>query len=273
MKSLIVVGLPVALAETPQPISIEQQPRYITALDGRAIVTQDGKALATRVQSLFLAMNLPAGLTVVGLPVGIGGAAGIDADSGVLNMGLISGLSVVALPASLAEVPTAVNATAVVSLNLSAGLSIADIVLLDPNIPVNSIAYGQSSVFAGTFAADNLSMTDKTLANTGAATDLGSPSWIKMDLGRNYGIAKVVIGTASSTIPGSWSKADTENKLVRYSSDNINWTTAFDTGTFPADGIYPFDVNFTARFIMIATPGTGYVALSEFYALAAGQAY
>jgi hypothetical protein len=57
--------------------------------------------------------------------------------------------------------------------------------------------------------------------------------------------------------------------------DGTTWTTAANTGEFPAEGIYTFNVSFTARYIRLTTAGTEetYVLVSEFYALVAGQTY
>jgi hypothetical protein len=92
-----------------------------------------------------------------------------------------------------------------------------------------------------------------------------------MDLGRIYAVSTVIIGTATSSIPGGWFKSDTENADVQYSNDATTWTTAFNTGTFPADGIYSFTVAFNSRYIRIAL--ASYVGISEFYALSPGQTY
>jgi hypothetical protein len=112
-------------------------------------------------------------------------------------------------------------------------------------------------------------MTDGSVTNDGAATDGATSVWIKMDLGASFEIYEVVVGTATSNIPGGWDKSYTENKNVQYSTDNTNWTTAFNTGSFASNGIYTFAVSFTARYIRIFNSTTGglgiYVAISEFY--------
>lgn len=221
-----------------------------------------------------LELGLSDNLDPAWFPIELDKTARFDVPSSVvLSLALPDGLAVAGLPASYNPLVNNRNAEPVIDMNLSGDMAIAGLPLQGTDIPVNSITYNQSSVFPSTFAADNLSMTDKTLVNTGAATDLGNPAWIKMNLGRNYGVAKVVIGTATNAIPGSWDKSYTENKVVEYSSDDINWTTAFNTGTFAAEGIYEFAVNFTARHIRIRTTSNDYVALSEFYALGAGQTY
>lgn len=140
-------------------------------------------------------------------------------------------------------------------------------------IPVNSITYSQSSVWSGSTPADNAIMTDKSFTNTGAATGLNNPAWIQMNLGAEYTVAEVVIGTGTGNIPGGWSKFWTENRNVQYSTDGTTWTTAFNTGSFAADGIYTFAVDFNAQYIRIASSGSDYVTVSEFYALATGQTY
>jgi hypothetical protein len=123
-------------------------------------------------------------------------------------------------------------------------------------------------------------MTDGSFTNTGAGTEsTGSVagSWIKMDLGGSTRVASIVVGTATSNIPGGWNKSYTENKDIQYSVDDSSWTTVANTGTFATNGIYTFTVDITARYIRIANIGLVglqvYVGISEFYALALGQSY
>jgi hypothetical protein len=142
-------------------------------------------------------------------------------------------------------------------------------------IPVNvsGITYAQSSGWPGSTAASNAIMTDGSFTNTGAATDIGNPAWIRMDLGASTSVSTIVVGTATSNIPGGWDRSYTENRNLQYSNDAVAWTTATSTGTFAADGIYTFAVSFKARYIRIATTSNDYAAISEFYALAQGQSY
>jgi hypothetical protein len=109
-------------------------------------------------------------------------------------------------------------------------------------------------------------MTDGQFNNTGAATDLENPAWIKMDLGEIYDVYEIIVGTATNSIPGGWGSSYTGNKNIQYSTDNTSWTTAFNTGQFGGEGIYTFRANFVARYIRIATTGSDWVAISEFYA-------
>jgi hypothetical protein len=136
----------------------------------------------------------------------------------------------------------------------------------------SAITYSQSSTWSGATAASNAIMTDGSFINTGTATSLGNPAWVRMDLGAIYRVAEVVIGTATSNIPGGWNKSYTENRNIQFSLDNTTWTTAFSTGTFASNGIYTFSASFTARYVRIATTSNDYVAISEFYATAAGTA-
>lgn len=151
---------------------------------------------------------------------------------------------------------------------------------LAENINVAAITYSQSSVYPGTTAADNSIMTDKSYTNTGAATDRDDPAWVQMDLGSIYDVASVIVGTATNSIPGGWDRSYTENRNIQYSTDGTTWTTAVNTGTFASEGIYTFSFSFTARYIRLTTEGTSvagppgsFVAVSEFYALVAGQTY
>jgi hypothetical protein len=139
------------------------------------------------------------------------------------------------------------------------------------NINVASIAYTQSAIYGGGVAnATNANMTDGSFTNTGTAT--GNPGWVQADLGQLYVVGTVVVGTATANIPGGWSKFYTENCIVEHSLDGSSWTTAFNTGSFAAEGIYSFSVNFTARYVRIRNPNS-WLAVSEFYALAPGQSY
>jgi hypothetical protein len=166
---------------------------------------------------------------------------------------------------SLVELPlTVIQVTAV-----------APVVATTPvGINVSAITYSQSSQFSGSALASNAIMTDGSFSNTGAATTIGSPSWIQMDLGGSFQVAKVIVGTGTSSIPGGWSKFYTENCDTQYSADGTTWTTAFNTGAFASNGIYTFTVSFTARYIrIISRPESSFLALSEFYALSPGQSY
>jgi hypothetical protein len=115
-------------------------------------------------------------------------------------------------------------------------------------------------------------MTNGAFNDTGAATNSETQPYIRMDLGASYAVASVIIGTATSAIPGGWNRNYTSNKSVEYSADGTNWTLAFTTPSYAADGIYTETVSFTARYIRLTAP-SGYLAMSEFYALAAGQTY
>jgi hypothetical protein len=140
-------------------------------------------------------------------------------------------------------------------------------------VDVSGITYAQSSVWSGSTAASNAIMTDGSFTNTGAATDIGNPAWIRMDLGFSTKVSTIVVGTATSNIPGGWNRSYTENRNLQYSNDAVAWTTATSTGTFAANGIYTFAVSFKARYIRIATTSNDYAAISEFYALSPGQSY
>jgi len=132
-------------------------------------------------------------------------------------------------------------------------------------IPVG--VYSQSSVYPGTAAASAENMTNGSFSDTGTATNNDVNAFVMIDYGEPVFIQVVTIGTATSAIPGGWSKTYTENKAIQTSSDNSSWTTLFNTGTFASDGIYKFygPGNFTpvsARYIRIF--GTFYVGISEF---------
>lgn len=116
-------------------------------------------------------------------------------------------------------------------------------------------------------------MTNDSTGDNGAITRSGGAraQWIRMDLGAVYPVSTVVIGTTTFSPFNEFYSTD---KDVEYSTDGLNWTFAFNTGsTYPA-GIYDYAVNFNARYIRIITTSQGgAVGISEFYALIAGQVY
>ena len=129
--------------------------------------------------------------------------------------------------------------------------------------------YSQSSVYGGSTAVSATIMTDGSFTNTGVATNNNAgDDWVKIDYGSVFLITSVTIGTATTNIPGGWDKSYTENKNIQTSSDDVTWTTLFNTGTFASNGIYTFSspASFTAvsaRYIRIVD--AGFVAISEFY--------
>lgn len=146
-------------------------------------------------------------------------------------------------------------------------------------VPVNigAITYSQSSIWPGTTPVSNAIMTDKSFTNTGAATDNGNPSFIKMDLGAAYTIDRIIVGTATGNIPGGWDSGYTQKRL-EYSSNDSSWTLLQNIQGY-GEGIFTFNVYiFNVRYIRLSATfldggNLGYVAMSEFYALAPGQSY
>lgn len=141
-----------------------------------------------------------------------------------------------------------------------------------PPIPVSSITYSQSSTYSANTDATNATMTNGLLTGSSTGTNDGTLEWIKMDLGASYEVAKLVVGTATTAMPGGWSKADTENADIEYSTDNSTWTNGGNIGTFASEGIYQIAVSFTARYIRLKK-ASAYLGLMEFYVLAEGQTY
>jgi hypothetical protein len=134
----------------------------------------------------------------------------------------------------------------------------------------SSITYAQSSTYSGVAPASNAIMTDGSFSNTGTATNSGNPEWVRMDLGADYDIATLCLGTGTSNIPGGWSNSYTGGRQLFYSTNatgsNIaNWTFVFSTPVYPADGIYCHAVNFRARYIWFAA--STWLAISEFHAI------
>jgi hypothetical protein len=133
-------------------------------------------------------------------------------------------------------------------------------------IVLSQIVYSQSSVWPTNTAATNAGMTNGVFDETAqTGTSNGSSEWIKMDLGAVTNVTSVVVGSDfNGTLAGGWGKGWVENRNIEYSTDNINWTTAFNTGTF-SQGIKTFSVSFSARYIRIFN-SNNYIGLTEFYA-------
>lgn len=137
--------------------------------------------------------------------------------------------------------------------------------------PIAPGVYSQSSQYPGTTAVSAAIMTDGLVTNTGVATNNNiGDNWVKIDYQSPILISSVIIGTATSSIPGGWNKSYTEGRNVQTSNDDSTWTTLFNTGSFASNGIYTFaaPTSFAAvnaRYIRIAV--VGYVAISEFYVL------
>lgn len=133
------------------------------------------------------------------------------------------------------------------------------------NVALSQIVYSQSSVYGSNLAATNSGMTNGIFAETKETGTGNASEWIMMDLGAVTNVTSVVIGCDfNGVLEGGWGKSYTENKIVQYSSDNTNWTQAFNTGTF-TQGIQTFKFNFSARYIRIIS--SGWVSVTEFYAI------
>jgi hypothetical protein len=152
------------------------------------------------------------------------------------------------------------------SYEIFAGSFVIDIVF----IPFNEITYTQSSLYFANTAASAETMIDGEIGGSATGTNFDSLAWVKMDLGAEYLVDRIIIGTATSTMPGGWDKSYTENASIEFSTNDLEWTTAADTQTFNAEGIFVFNVSFAARYIRLARQ-SGYIAVTEFYALAPQQ--
>ena len=114
-------------------------------------------------------------------------------------------------------------------------------------------------------------MTDGSFNNDRTATGSGDAQWIKMDLGAVYLVDRVIVGTATSNIPGGWAFNYTSGQNIEYSTDNTTWTNVGNTNNINGEGIYTYNVSFSARYIRLARSDTYWATASEFYALAPGQ--
>ncbi len=133
------------------------------------------------------------------------------------------------------------------------------------NIVLSQIVYTQSSIYGTNLAATNSGMTNGIFAETKQTGTNNGSEWVMMDLGSVKNVTSVVVGCDfTNTLEGGWGKSWTENRNVQYSSDNTNWTVAFNTGTF-TQGLKTFNQNFSARYIRIFH--NGYLSITEFYAI------
>jgi hypothetical protein len=158
-----------------------------------------------------------------------------------------------------------VRAYATNSVGTSYGNEISFTTTSTSTIVLSQIVYSQSSLWSTNTAATNAGMTNGIFAETAQTGTNSSPNeWIKMDLGTVANVTSVVVGSDfNSTLAGGWGKGWAENRDIQYSTDNVNWTTAFNTGTF-TQGIKTFTVSFSARYIRIFS--NNYIGLTEFYA-------
>jgi prepilin-type N-terminal cleavage/methylation domain-containing protein len=130
-----------------------------------------------------------------------------------------------------------------------------------------SATYSQSSVYVTNQAADQATMTNNIVTESlRTATNSAADQFIRMDFGSAQTISKVVVGAdLYSTLAGGWNKSYTENKLIQVSTDNVNWTTVANTGTFNlAMQVYSITPT-SARYVRLYTP-SGYISATEFYA-------
>jgi len=137
-------------------------------------------------------------------------------------------------------------------------------------IPLSQMVYTQSSVYFSNDAATVEAMTDESTEGSATGTDLDNLAFIQIDLGDQYVIDRIVIGTATTALPGGWDKSYTENLDLEYSLDGETWINFGNTGELEDEGIYVFNVIIAARYVRIAKESV-YLALTEFYPLAPGQ--
>lgn len=151
----------------------------------------------------------------------------------------------------------------------TANSSLAATVPVTPphQIPMNA-TYSQSSVYRSNQPADQVSMTNNMFTETSkTGTNSSSNEFITLDLGSNRNINRVVVGSDfNGTLSGGWGKWYTENKLIQVSTDNTNWTNVGNTGTFNS-GIQSYSFGtISARYVRLYNGGSGYIAVTEFYA-------
>ena len=133
------------------------------------------------------------------------------------------------------------------------------------NAMFNPITYSISSLFSSNSAPTYSGMTNGIFTETKETGTNNGNEWIMMDLGSLRNVTSVVIGCDyNGVLEGGWGRGWTENRNVQYSSDNTNWTVAFNTGTF-SQGIKTFSYSFSARYIRIVS--SGWVCVTEFYAI------
>lgn len=129
--------------------------------------------------------------------------------------------------------------------------------------------YSQSSVYSSNTAATQSGMQNGNAAETSeTGTNTGGPQWIKMDLGSSIFVFKVAVGCDfTNTLNGGWGKTYTEGADIQVSSNDADWTTVANTGSF-IQAIQEYSVATTCRYIRLYY-GSGYIAATEFKAYSA----
>jgi len=169
----------------------------------------------------------------------------------------------------------------VVSADDGSSLSVSSNFFNNPKPVSQSINYTQSSLYNPLMVV----ATKETMINGSAAESLatgtvcGGFEYIQIDLNGVYSVRGVVIGcdwfgpnhsdhfdTSVPGLIGDWGKEYTENKNVEYSTDGINYTFLFNTGTFEQP-IQTYNVNVKARYIRIVDTTGNCLSVTEFYAI------
>jgi hypothetical protein len=125
--------------------------------------------------------------------------------------------------------------------------------------------YSQSSVYSANEAATLDGMQNGITAETVQTGTNSGSEYIRMDFGSSKNIASIIVGSDfDATLLGDWGKTYTENKNLQGSNDETTWTTLASTGTF-STAIKAFPLT-SANYRYIQIEGTGYLAITEFYA-------
>lgn len=144
-----------------------------------------------------------------------------------------------------------------------------------PEIDLTTLVYSQSGLYSygDVWPATNRRMTSGLWQYTHATGTAGDGNdWVKLDMGAEFAVGKVIVGTATRAM-GSWEKSHTENLSIEYSTNNVDWAVAGNTGTLANNGMHEFALTFTARYVRLRRVGAGYVAVSQFFVLAPGQTH
>jgi hypothetical protein len=157
--------------------------------------------------------------------------------------------------------------TGISSVTLAITGRAADSTLLTATISQSS-TYFSGGMDSGTFAVmtnGNYNETRQTGTNTSA------DQWIRMDFGSVQNYSRILVGHDLNTTldGGQWGPGYADDKVLQKSDDGTSWTTIqASTGSFAGVQYKVFNVGAqSSRYVRIYNGGSGYIAVTEFYAL------
>lgn len=142
-------------------------------------------------------------------------------------------------------------------------------------VPLSSIVYSQSSVYSANVAASVANMQDNN-KDTGTGVNPAAVGYIALDMGQLVTIDRIIVSAPGPNLPGGWGGAyiGSGGWQLQVSSDNVNWTAVAQNTVFAQYEQKTFNVSTTCRYVRhgYLTNQQFYLACSEFYPLAPGQA-